>query len=122
MKNNCVHYVSSKLPLGEPWKKKFAQWKPDVCPHISAGREYHNYTAGSAWPIIQDQFLGTPKPIGIFPSIGELNDGETKMDAETEAANAGNALYNEDNEDAKADAEDFEEEPMHKYNWKAELE
>lgn len=24
MKNNCVHYVASKLELGEEWKKKFA--------------------------------------------------------------------------------------------------
>jgi hypothetical protein len=68
-----------------------------VCPHISAGREYHNYTAGSAWPLIKEQFFSDPKPMGIFPSTAELNDDK------------GDFKGSENDED---DNDDFEEEPL----------
>jgi len=50
MRANAVNYMKSNDPLPD-------QIIPDnrpisVCPHISAGHPKHEYSTGSAWPLI----------------------------------------------------------------------
>jgi len=43
MKENCIHYVASDSNLG------FEKHRSEVCLHLSAGHDKHEYTTGTAW-------------------------------------------------------------------------
>ena len=44
----AVHYVACEEELGTELK---VRGKP-TCPYVSAGHPKHEYTTGSAWPLI----------------------------------------------------------------------
>lgn len=53
MKENCVHYVASSLPVGEPIGKSM---RSSVCLEVSAGHQKHEYTTGYAFDKLIEQF------------------------------------------------------------------
>ena len=46
MLENCIHYVASGDDLGD------VQGRDQVCRHLSAGHDKHEYTTGTAWELI----------------------------------------------------------------------
>ena len=46
MLKNCIHYVASEENLGVELQID------QVCKHVSAGHDAHEYTTGAAWEII----------------------------------------------------------------------
>lgn len=50
MKKRAVHYVGSDKPLGTILSQD------GTCPIVSAGHPKHEYTTGTSWPMIMQQF------------------------------------------------------------------
>ena len=46
MKKNCIHYIASES------KRGFEHESNEVCKHLSAGHDKHEYTTGTAWSLI----------------------------------------------------------------------
>jgi hypothetical protein len=53
LKTRAVHYRASSLPLGE---KLCSDFPSALFPEVSAGHAKHEYTTGTAWPLIMKQF------------------------------------------------------------------
>ena len=53
MFSKAIHYEASSEELGEVLR---ANAEVDLCPVLSAGDERHEYTPGTAMPLILDQF------------------------------------------------------------------
>ena len=59
MRENAIHYIASKEPLGEIIKPPCPHTpyqKHSLCPHVSAGNIDHDHSPASAWPMIMKQF------------------------------------------------------------------